>query len=69
MQATQIDAVAVTIPEACRLSGLGRSKIYSEINTGRLPIRKAGSRTLIRVVDLKAYIDALPSGGPAAETE
>lgn len=60
------DTIAVTINDACRITGLGRSKIYEEINAGRLPVRKAGQRTLIRVSDLQAYIDALPAGGPVA---
>jgi len=55
--------LAVTVSEACKLIGLGRSKIYEEIAAGRLLTRKAGQRTLIRVEDLKAYIDALPQGG------
>jgi len=58
------EAIAVTINDACRILGLGRSKIYDEINAGRLPVRKAGQRTLIRMSDLRAYIDSLPSGGP-----
>ncbi|WP_439620094.1 helix-turn-helix domain-containing protein [Hyphomonas sp.] len=56
------EAIAVTINDACRITGLGRSKMYDEINAGRLPIRKAGQRTLIRIVDLQAFIDALPEG-------
>jgi len=58
--------LAVSIPDAAKMVGFSRAKIYREINAGRLPVRKAGHRTLIRVSDLQAYIDALPAGGPVA---
>jgi excisionase family DNA binding protein len=61
------DAIAVTIQDACRITGLGRSKIYEEINARRLRVRKSGQRTVIRMTDLKAFIDALPAGGPATD--
>lgn len=56
--------LAVTINDACRITGIGRSKLYQEINAGRLQLRKAGQRSLIRLVDLRAYIDALPQWHP-----
>ena len=56
--------IAIPIDEAARRSGLGRTSIYEAINRGELPLRKAGRRSLIRVDDLKAWIDALPTVPP-----
>ena len=61
------NALAVSIGDACSLVGFSRAKMYREINSRRLPVRKAGYRTLILMSDLKAYIDALPQGGPPEE--
>ena len=41
-----IDAEALTIPEACAASRIGRTKIYQAIKEGRLVARKLG-KTLI----------------------
>lgn len=51
--------IAYTIPDACRVCGLGRSKIYEFIKEGRLRTRKAGRRTLILHSDLVALIESL----------
>ena len=53
--------ITVTIPQACKLTGLGRSTIYRLFESGQLQRLKAGSRTLIRVDDLEAYIESLVS--------
>ena len=37
--------LAVRVPEACRLTGIGRSKLYELIAAGELPIIKVGSIT------------------------
>lgn len=52
--------IAVTIPNAVKLTGLSRSKLYELIQAGQLPVRKCGSRTLVRHEDLKQFIDGLP---------
>ena len=41
------------------MTGLGRSTIYRLFDDGSLTRLKAGKRTLIRISDLKAYIDGL----------
>lgn len=56
--------LAVPIDEAARRAGIGRSSLYEAINRGELPLRKAGRRSLIRVDDLKAWIDGLPLVNP-----
>jgi excisionase family DNA binding protein len=58
---------ALTIQEACSHSGIGKTKLYEAINSGRLKARKAGKRTLILSDDLREYLSALPLIVPAAE--
>ena len=53
--------LTVTIPQACKLTGLGRSTIYRLFDDGKLQRLKAGTRTLIKVADLEAYIESLSS--------
>ena len=55
--------LAVPIPEACRLLGVGRSTLYLLFNTGKLTRRKLGKRTLILVEELDALVKSLPAGG------
>jgi excisionase family DNA binding protein len=55
---------AIPIDEAARRAGIGRSSLYEAINRGELPLRKAGRRSLIRIEDLKAWVDALPTATP-----
>ncbi|PZF75272.1 DNA-binding protein [Aestuariivirga litoralis] len=50
------EPLAVPIPEAARLTGCGRSTLYSEIAKGNLRIRKIGSRTLIAIEDLRSWL-------------
>ena len=54
-----IKTLTVTIPQACELTGLGRSTIYRLFDSGKLQRLKAGTRTLIKVADLEAYIESL----------
>jgi excisionase family DNA binding protein len=53
--------LAHTITEACARSGIGRTSMYELINTGQLPARKRGRRTLILADDLRRCLEALPS--------
>jgi len=52
--------ISVTIPEACELSGLGRSTFYNLFNSGEITPRKCGKRTLILMKDLQEYLENLP---------
>jgi excisionase family DNA binding protein len=58
---------AISIVEAARRSGLGRSTIYTAIARGELKVRKAGRRSLILVDDLHAWLAALPEGKPVSD--
>jgi excisionase family DNA binding protein len=50
--------IAITISEACRLSGLGRSKIYQLIADGRLDSIVVDRRRLIRMHSLEHLLGA-----------
>ncbi len=53
--------IAVTIPEAVKLSGLSRTSIYEALKRQDITARKAGRRTLISFADLEAYLASLPT--------
>ena len=50
------EPLAVPIPEAARLSGCGRSTVYSEISKGNLKIHKIGRRTIVTLADLRQWL-------------
>ena len=50
------DRIAVPISEACRISGIGRSKLYEMIKTGDVRIAKVGRRSLVLIESLKALL-------------
>ncbi len=52
--------LALTMPDAVRLSGCSRSALYLALKRGDLMARKAGRRTLISFADLEAYLASLP---------
>ncbi|MBZ9649734.1 helix-turn-helix domain-containing protein [Sphingobium sp. 3R8] len=48
------ERITVRIKEACRITGIGRSKLYELIAEGEIDIVKVGAMTLIPVDSLKA---------------
>jgi hypothetical protein len=52
--------IAVTIPEAVKLSGLSRTHFYEAFKCGQISARKAGRRTIILLDDLEDYLVGLP---------
>ena len=50
-----------TVPEWCRLSGMGKSVTYEMLGVGNLRARKLGARTLIDVPHGLAWLDSLPA--------
>lgn len=55
------EPLAVPMAKAPDWLGVSRSKIYEEIQAGRLRAVKCGSRTLIPYAAGKAWLDALPA--------
>jgi excisionase family DNA binding protein len=65
---TTSEPLAVSVSEAVRLTGVGRSSLYEAIRRGDLPIRKAGKRTLVMMEDIRRWLSSLPAstGGTKA---
>lgn len=49
----------VSVDEAARRAGLGRSTLYAAIGSGALPTIKLGKRRLVRLATLRAWLAAL----------
>jgi excisionase family DNA binding protein len=54
--------LAVRIREACRLTGIGRSKLYELIAAGEIEIVKVGIMTLIPTAALQRFLDQRRNG-------
>ena len=55
------DKLALSIADAVRASGLGRSTLYLAISRRELLARKVGRRTVILRRDLEQFLAALPA--------
>lgn len=51
--------LAYSVSDACRVTSIGRTRLYALIAEGRLDVRKIGRRTLITAASLRALIDGL----------
>ena len=52
-------AVSMSIRDAATATGLGERTIRKEIDGGRIPAKKYGTKTLILYSDLEAFIKSL----------
>lgn len=52
------EPISVRVPEAVRLTGLSRSRIYELMKSGDIKLAKVGSSTLILVQSLRRFIDS-----------
>jgi excisionase family DNA binding protein len=59
---TAIEKVAYSVDEFCEMFGVGRTFFYAEVKAGRLQVRKAGRKTLVRAEDARAWLDGLSEG-------
>jgi excisionase family DNA binding protein len=55
-----MEVLVHSIADACAVARVGKTAIYEAINSGKLPARKRGRRTLILAEDLRRYLNALP---------
>lgn len=55
--ADQLQPLAYSIKEACKVTSLGRTYLYHLIREGRLEARKIGNRTIIPAASLHALIE------------
>ena len=56
----------LSVGEAVRMFGIGRTKLYELIQRGDIEAVKLGRRTLIRAASARAFIDGLPRLGGAS---
>lgn len=49
--------ITVRFPEACRMTGIGRSKLYALIKADDIPTIKLGSRTLVPAKGLEGFLE------------
>lgn len=57
-----LEPISVKIPEAVRLTGISRSRIYELMNSGEIEFAKVGSSTLILVESLRRFVLSRSSG-------
>lgn len=55
----QTEQVNLSIPDACRLYGVGRTVLYEKIGNGEIRAIKLGARRLIPRAELDAYFRRL----------
>jgi excisionase family DNA binding protein len=53
------DRLAVSPAEAANLAGIGRTKLYEAMNAGVLPSFKIGTRRLVRIAEIEAWLQRL----------
>jgi hypothetical protein len=63
--ATSEDAWLLPVRDACRVSGLSRSRLYLELASGAIRHKKVSRRTLIVRDSLRAFVDAIPDSQPS----
>jgi excisionase family DNA binding protein len=55
---SSMEPLAVSVEEAERISGIGRTKLYELLSSGAIKSRKVGRRRLVIVWSLRAYLEA-----------
>ena len=56
MSDAPFDPITVRVREACRMTGIGRSKLYELIADGEIETMKVGSITLIPTESLRRFV-------------
>jgi excisionase family DNA binding protein len=51
---------ALSVEEAAKAAGVGRTLLFEEIRKGRLTARKAGRRTIVTIDELDSWLKSLP---------
>jgi len=54
--------ITVRVREACRLTGIGRSKLYELMSAGEIETVKVGTITLIPTAALQRFLDQRRNG-------
>jgi len=53
-----MEPISVRVPDAVRLTGLSRSRLYELLGSGDIEFVKVGASTLILVESLRQFIEA-----------
>jgi len=53
------DPITVTVPTALRVIGIGNSKFYELVKTGRIRTIKCGRRTLVPMQSLRDFLASI----------
>lgn len=61
------DALAYRVTDACRVVGIGRTRLYALIAEGRIEARACGGRTLIPAASLREFLANLPAASIRAK--
>jgi excisionase family DNA binding protein len=56
-QNTRSVPIAYRVPDACRMAGIGKSKLYELAAAGKLRLSRVGGRTLVPHVELQRLIE------------
>lgn len=59
--------ISCTIPEACEATGIGRTKLYEEMDAGRVATTTVGRRRLVLVRTLLHLIDPAQAARASAD--
>jgi excisionase family DNA binding protein len=54
---SEIQPIAMRVPEACRYLGIGRSTLYVLIGEGEIEFIKLGSSTLVLTESLRSLVE------------
>lgn len=52
------ERISVHIPEACRMIGISRSKLYEPIEAGDIQTAKVGASRLILLSSLRTFVES-----------
>ena len=69
MQEPNSEHVLFSIPRLLDIADISRTRLYEEINAGRLRIVKVGRRTLVTRAALKAWLEQLEADAPQPEPD
>jgi len=69
MAGNEFPHIVLSVSQAVRASGVGRTAIFAAIKKGELVARKNGRRTLIAVSDLETWFGQLPLAGGTGPRE
>ena len=53
-----LEPITVTVAQIRELTGLSTSSVYRMFDSGKLPRKKLGGKTLVLMSDLRSYLDA-----------